>query len=287
MARPIIEYVLFDMDGLLLATESVYTEVTNEILAPYGKTMTPSIKAGLMGKLEKDSVQHLFVSLSPSNQSRQFDKLRLESPNPGVPDLTADGYLKAREPKQDERWPTVQLMPGARRLLTHLKQQGIPIALATASSRRNFGLKTKNHTVIRDVFGEGEQERVVCADDVKGKTAGKPDPYIFLYAASHALSRDIGPMHQINVADGDGDAQHVAERARGLVFEDAANGVLAAKRAGMAAVWVPDPGLSDAEKSSTMSIADQTLASLEDFVPEEWGLPAYPTEEGKSTGINA
>jgi pseudouridine-5'-monophosphatase len=45
-----IDYVVFDMDGLLIDTERIYTEVTNDILGRYGKTMTWDIKAQLMGR---------------------------------------------------------------------------------------------------------------------------------------------------------------------------------------------------------------------------------------------
>lgn len=68
---------------------------------------------------------------------------------------------------------------------------------------------------------------IVCADDVAGKTTGKPEPYIFLFAAREKLGRDVG--------DGEGEVspEHVLERAKGLVFEDAVPGVEAGKRAGM------------------------------------------------------
>jgi len=44
-----IEYVLFDMDGLLIDTEPIYMAVTNNILERYGKKMTWGMKAGMMG----------------------------------------------------------------------------------------------------------------------------------------------------------------------------------------------------------------------------------------------
>jgi len=39
-------------------------------------------------------------------------------------------------------------------------------------------------------------------------------------------------------------------------------------------VWVPDPNLLNVEYTSEER-ADQILKSLEDFKPEEWGLPPY------------
>jgi hypothetical protein len=42
-------------------------------------------------------------------------------------------------------------------------------------------------------------------------------------------------------------------------------------------VWVPDPNIL-AEGDGTQAaqgMADKIIASLEDFVPEEWGLPKY------------
>jgi len=37
-------------------------------------------------------------------------------------------------------------------------------------------------------------------------------------------------------------------------------------------VWIPDANLLDVEISGSEK-ADQTLKSVEDFVPEQWGLP--------------
>ncbi|KAI6002822.1 HAD-like domain-containing protein [Pisolithus albus] len=232
MAGSKVEYVIFDMDGLLIDTESIYTKVTNEILAPYGAEMTWDIKAGLMGKLERDAASYLLSFF------------------PDIP-LTIDTYLSRRTVLQDTHWPTVQPLPGVRKL---------------ASQRRNVLLKTAH---LQDLFGLFN-DRIVCADDVRGKTTGKPDPYIFLYAARQKLGRRVG--------EGEGDSvteEEREERAKGLVFEDAIAGVQAGKRAGMSAIWVPDAKLLSVEYSGAYT-PDQMLTSIEEFQPEEWGLPPYP-----------
>lgn len=40
-------------------------------------------------------------------------------------------------------------------------------------------------------------------------------------------------------------------------------------------VWVPDVRLTTLEGGNNLSV-HETLVSLEDFVPEKWGLPPYP-----------
>lgn len=48
---PPVRAAIFDMDGLLIDSEDLYTEVTNTILNKYGKQNLPwSIKAQLQGK---------------------------------------------------------------------------------------------------------------------------------------------------------------------------------------------------------------------------------------------
>ncbi|KAF8268198.1 HAD-like protein [Lactarius quietus] len=242
-----IEYVIFDMDGLMIDSERVYTDVTNDILAQYGAKMTWEIKAGLMGKPERAAAAHLLSFF------------------PGIP-LTIDDYLTRRTAGQDAQWPHVQLLPGVARLVEHLAAHGVPIAIATGSVRRNYERKTVHLQHVFACFGG----HVVCADDGAGR--GKPFPDVFLTAA-RALGRAVGPNEDVG-ADGVGEAEH-AERARALVFEDAIPGVQAGKRAGMSVVWVPDENLLSVGGSQTVEKPDQTLRSLEDFVPEEWGLPPF------------
>jgi len=236
--------VIFDVDGLMIDSESIYTKVTNDILGQFGKSMTWDMKAGCMGRPEREAAVHLLSYF------------------PDIP-LTVESYLTQRNIGQDLLWPTVQLLPGVQKLVLHLKKHSIPIAVATSSRRRKYNMKTGHFT---EVFGCFE-EKVVCGDDFPGKMKGKPEPDIFLTAAREQLGRKVG--EHVDCSE-----EEMEERGKGLVFEDAIPGMQAGKRAGMSVVWVPDANLLDVEFSGPEK-ADQILKSVEDFVPEQWGLPPY------------
>ncbi|KJA27852.1 hypothetical protein HYPSUDRAFT_130623 [Hypholoma sublateritium FD-334 SS-4] len=244
------EYVLFDMDGLMLDSEKIYTIATNAILAKYGKQMTWDMKAGCMGKPERQAAIHTLSFF------------------PDIP-LGIDEFLRERNRVQDELWPTVPLMPGIRKLVFHLKKHNIPMAVATSSRRRNFEMKTAHHQDLFECF-EG---KIVCGDDTQYNMLGKPAPDIFLVTAAIYLGRNVGSPTATPTED------NVNERAKGLVFEDAIPGVQAGKRAVIdllyhTVAWVPDPNLLKL-KYTAKEKADQVLGSLEHFKPEEWGLPPF------------
>ncbi|THG95977.1 hypothetical protein EW026_g5769 [Hermanssonia centrifuga] len=239
-----IEYVLFDMD--------------DDILAKYGKEMTWDIKAGLMGKPEREAAAHL-LSFFPDLP----------------PDFTIDTYLSLRQTQQDLLWPTVQPLPGAVKLVSHLHKHKFPIAVATGSQRRNYEQKSSH---LMDVLFGKFEGKVVCADDGLVRPGrGKPHPDIFLVTAKEKLGRDVGEGQE---SEGRVTERQREERVKGLVFEDAIPGMQAGKRAGANVVWVPDPNLvalgdKGSTAISTLEQPDLTISSLEDFVPEEWGLPPY------------
>jgi len=237
----------------MIDSETVYTDVTNDILASYGAKMTWEIKAGLMGKPERPAAAHLLSFF------------------PDIP-LTIDAYLAQRTAAQDARWPHVQLLPGAARLVAHLAKHAVPIAIASGSQRRNFELKTAHLHRVFAAFGKN----VVCGDDhgVVAPGRGKPFPDVFL-AAARMLGRDVGPNEE---GGGVGEAER-EQRARGLVLEDAIPGVQAGKRAGMNVVWVPDQNLLDIGYPQVTERPDQVLRSLDAFVPEEWGLPPFDPDD--------
>ena len=105
------------------------------------------------------------------------------------------------------------------KLVKHLKDQGIPVAVATSSHRKAFDLKSSQNGELFCLFDE-----IICGDDVEIKK-GKPAPDIFL-AAAKRLGHELRDCSDC------------------LVFEDAPSGVLAGLNAGMHVCWVHDINMS-------------------------------------------
>lgn len=154
--RPL--HAIFDMDGVLLDTELIYTEVTQDIVGRFGKTYDWSIKSQMIGR--------------PSIESARFLVKTLELP------ITPEQYLEEREVVFQTRMPQAEPMPGAVELVRALSERGVSMAVATSSHREMFDLKTRRHGEWFELF-----DSIVLGDDPRVER-GKPAPDIFLLAAS-------------------------------------------------------------------------------------------------------
>jgi HAD superfamily hydrolase (TIGR01509 family) len=152
-----IKAVIFDMDGLLLDTEGIYTEVTDTIAKRHGKAFGWEVKQHTIGRGATDFAEYVINALQ-------------------LP-MTADEFLTVRQPMLDDRFPRAQPMHGAEALVRHLAEHDIPIAVGTSSSIHYFHAKTTLHRAWFELF-----HHVVTADD-PDVTAAKPAPDIFLVAA--------------------------------------------------------------------------------------------------------
>lgn len=155
--RKKISHIIYDLDGLLLDTESIHAKVNAEVTARYGKIFSKEIKCQITGRKSIESARAI-VEL-------------LELP------ITGEEYLEQRNALTYQLFPRAKSMPGAVRLTQHLHEHKIPQALATSSSTEAFQLKTSNHRPWFAIF-----ENIIVGDDPAIKK-GKPAPDIFLIVA--------------------------------------------------------------------------------------------------------
>ena len=155
---PNISCLIYDMDGLLLDTEGIYTEVTQQIVGEYGKVFDWSVKEKIIGRRSIQAAEIIVESLD-------------------LP-ISPQDYLDSRKDVLLEKFKDTEALPGAKEMTTHFFKLGIPQAFATSSSSPMFEAKFEKHKKWFSQFAQ-----IVRGDDPELKE-GKPAPDIFLLAAN-------------------------------------------------------------------------------------------------------
>ena len=159
LRRP-ARHVIFDLDGVLLDTEPLYTRATAAVAERFGRTYDWSVKGECIGRGTLEAARII------------VDALRLP--------LSPADLVRERELILVELLATAQAMPGAETFTRALARRGVPMAIATSTETRLFATKAAAHREWLSIF-----DAVVCGDDAR-VARSKPAPDIFL-AAAHDL----------------------------------------------------------------------------------------------------
>lgn len=178
------EHVIFDLDGVLLDTEPVYTRATQQILDEFGKVFDWSVKGNMIGRSSLDGARYLMQALD-------------------VP-LAPEEYLARRRPLLDQMFPEVEEIAGASSLVQDLERRGVPMVVATSGESALTRLKMQRHAWF-NAF------RAVISGDDPRVGALKPAPDIFLVAA-----RELGADPESCLVFEDSLAGVEAARAAGM-----------------------------------------------------------------------
>ena len=147
---------LFDLDGLLLATEPLHSRGWSEAAAHFGTQLSEAQLMQLKGRRRLDCAAQVNAWLAEP--------------------VGTDALLAVQQPIVRALLPDAAPMPAAQELVTHCHNRNIPMALVTSSSRDAVEFKAAPHPWLEQI-----QERVYGDDP--DLDAGKPDPAPFRLAA--------------------------------------------------------------------------------------------------------
>lgn len=184
-----IEGAIFDMDGLMFDTEPIWTRVWEPVLATIGIAYPHGLANAVRGTSGK-SMEAVINRFAPEADATYVREKAYEM---------VHAELEKGAPKK----------PGVDELLAFLKEQGVPMGVASSSSLQVIEMNLANGSV-REYFDE--------LFTGVGMTHPKPEPDIFL-----------------NTAEAMG-----VDPAKTLVLEDSLSGVHAGVAGGFITVMVPD-----------------------------------------------
>jgi hypothetical protein len=145
---PPVRACVFDMDGLLLNTEDIYTLYANNVLTKHGRPPLPwSIKAQLMGV--------------PGSSTGDVFHNWAQLPIP------REQFAREQTEQQQIYFPECRPLPGAEKLLLDLKNN-VEIALASSSEKYNYDRKVSRPETKR-LLSVFDEDRLILGDDPECK----------------------------------------------------------------------------------------------------------------------
>lgn len=154
-------HILFDLDGLLIDTESMNVQIIKEITSKYGKILDENtIGTKIIGRTEKTAAEMI------------VEKLKIP--------ISVEEFRDIRKKMEKERLPeSIKLLPGVENIVFYFKDNNLPMAIATNSRKESAEFKLSYIKHIKELMSH----IVSGANDPEVKNP-KPAPDIYLVAAS-------------------------------------------------------------------------------------------------------
>lgn len=153
---PNFKAVIFDMDGVLIDSESHWQNIEKGLFANLGITLNHDIITQMTGKSMQESI---LLIKEHFGLLQSVEELLEQKKN-----ASEEIYTKLSTP-----------MPGIDQLLADIKHGGLPMAIASGSYLYRI------EKIVKRFGWEKYFDQLVSTDHVGLK--GKPDPAIYLYAA--------------------------------------------------------------------------------------------------------
>lgn len=195
---------LFDLDGLLLDTEPLHSLAWSQAAAQFGVSLDEGQLLRLRGRRRHDCAEQVLAWIAAGGGGCD-----------GV-----DALLAVRQPIAERLLAQAPPIDGAEALVRRCHALGVPMALATSSSREAVALKAAPHPWL-GLIGTS-----VHGDDPE-LAAGKPAPDVYLLAADRLGVRPTDCW----------------------AFEDSPAGARSAAAAGCRVHVLLPPGLSPQERA--------------------------------------
>jgi len=210
-----VKAVIFDMDGLLIDSEPLWRRAELEVFTGIGLPVTYDMMAQTTGLRIDEVVEYWYVRhpwRSPSTESVASDI---------VDHLVALIHEVGRP------------MPGVEHAVSLVRNQGLPMAIASSSSERIINAVLTKLRV---------RDSMAVIHSAEHEPYGKPHPAVYITTAERLGMKPL----------------------ECLALEDSVNGVLAAKSAKMKCIAVPDAAL---RTDPRFGIAARVLESLGQLTP--------------------
>ncbi len=157
--RRVPDAVLWDMDGTLIDSETLWDIGLHELAGQLGGTLTQETRDAVVGSNMDNTMIVMFTALG-----LELEKAAMDKAGVWLSERTAELF------RQGVPW-----RPGAREALESLKAHNVPMALVTSTERSLT-------EIALDSIGRDYFRASICGDEVDGHN--KPDPTPYLMGAS-------------------------------------------------------------------------------------------------------